>query len=180
MLNSPFETLTTERLFLRELLPEDANEIFQLRSSEEVNQFVDRPRAATIDDAVEFISKIQALTKKNGSMMWAITLAGKPRLIGTVVYWNVVKEKQEAELGYELLPEYQGKGIMNEAVRKVIGFGFGDLKFKTIVAEPKKGNARSIKLLEKLGFRLSGETDNGYLTYTICRSEHNEDLVGNA
>lgn len=104
--------------------------------------------------------------------MWAITRIGEARLIGTVVYWNVVEEKQEAELGYELLPEYQGKGIMTEAVKKVIGFGFGDLKFKTIVAEPKKGNVRSIKLLEKLGFRLSRETDGGYLIYQLTDVDH--------
>src|SRR6185312_4472211 len=143
MLNPSFQNLTTERLFLRELLLQDVEEIFQLRSSDEVNQFIDRPRAVAIDDAVEFISKIQALTQNNGSVMWAITLIGEARLIGTVVYYNIVKEKREAELGYELLPEYQGKGIMTEALRKVIDFGFEELKFKTIVADPKKGNVKS-------------------------------------
>jgi ribosomal-protein-alanine N-acetyltransferase len=166
METSPYTNLTTDRLFLRDLRVEDAEEIFRLRSDESVNQFVDRQRAVTIGDAIEFIQKIQTLTKHHGSVMWAITLIGEAKLIGTVVYWNIVKEKCQAELGYELLPEYQGKGIMAEALKKVIEFGFDELKFKTIVAEPNKANIKSIKLLEKLGFELIDRDGDKYLIYS--------------
>jgi [ribosomal protein S5]-alanine N-acetyltransferase len=55
-----------------------------------------------------------------------------------VVYWHIDWKRNSAEIGYELLPEYQGKGIMSEALEKVIGFGFANLGFETITAAPKK------------------------------------------
>lgn len=168
---APNTNLTTDRLFLRDLRLEDAEEIFRLRSDESVNQFVDRQQAVTIDDAIEFIQKIQTLAENNGSVMWAITLIGEAKLIGTVVYWNIVKEKRQAELGYELLPEYQGKGIMTEALKKVIAFGFEERTYKTIVAEPHRKNLKSIRLIERLGFKLTDETNGEYLIYTLRRAE---------
>src|ERR1700743_1304317 len=159
----PFTKLTTERLFLRELQPGDAEEIFQLRSDEEVSALIDRPIATSIDDARQFIDKIIAAQ----AMMWVITLKDNPKLIGTIVYWNIVKEKDEAEGGYELLPQYHGKGIMQEALLKVIEFGFKTLGLKSIFAYPKAINEPSVKLLEKCGFVKKSEVDNGYVIYEL-------------
>jgi ribosomal-protein-alanine N-acetyltransferase len=162
----PFTDLETERLLLRQLQLEDEEEIFQLRSDKKVNAFLDRPIATSIDDARQFINKI--ITAK--AMMWAITLKDNPKLIGTIVYWNIVKEKDEAEVGYELLPQYHSQGIMQEALLKVIEFGFKDLGLKTIVADPKAINEQSVKLLEKCGFVKKGAIENGYLIYELIAS----------
>ncbi len=99
--------------------------------------------------------------------MWVITLKDEPKLIGTIVYWNIVKEKDQAEIGYEMLPQYHGKGVMHEALLKVIDFGFNTLGLKTIVAEPKANNQPSVKLLEKCGFVKTDETEYGYLIYQL-------------
>jgi ribosomal-protein-alanine N-acetyltransferase len=162
----PFTNLTTARLFLRELKQDDAAEIFRLRSDSSVNEFVERSRAVSLADAEEFIQKIIAIAESQEGIMWAITLIGDNKLIGTVCYWNIEPGKNKAELGYELLPEYQGKGIMTEAVEKVIAFGFEQMKLERTVAEPRGDNNRSIKLLEKMGFRLSGK-DGDYLIYEL-------------
>ena len=164
---NPFPELTTPRLVLRQVSIDDAEEIFLLRSDEKVNEFVDRQRATSIDDALQHINRIITNQSKGEGIMWAIALKGNPTLIGTVVYWNIVKEKDEAEVGYELLPDYHGKGIMQEALSKVIEYGFEVLRLKTIVAEPKVGNQRSVNLLEKCGFVKTGTTDGGYLIYEL-------------
>ena len=159
----PFTELTTKRLLLRQLQPGDAEEIFQLRSDEKVSVLIDRPIATSIEDARQFINKIIAAQ----AMMWVITLKDNPKLIGTIVYWNIVQEKDQAEVGYELLPQYRGQGIMQEALLKVIEFGFETLGLKTIVADPKAINERSVRLLEKCGFVKKGAADNGYLIYEL-------------
>jgi ribosomal-protein-alanine N-acetyltransferase len=159
----PFSELITSRLLLRELRIEDVEEIFQLRSDKKVSALIDRPVATSMEDARQFINKI--ITAQ--AMMWAITLKDNPKLIGTIVYWNIVKEKDEAEVGYELLPQYRGQGIMREALLKVIEFGFETLKLKTIVADPKAINEQSVKLLEKCGFVKKDATDDGYLIYEL-------------
>jgi ribosomal-protein-alanine N-acetyltransferase len=162
--------LSTERLLLRELRLEDAEEIFRLRSDENVNAFLDRQKAVTIDDARDFIEKISVFSARNEGIFWAITLIGETKLIGAIVFWNIEWENNKAEIGYELLPEYQGKGIMTEALKKVIEFGFGKLKFTTIMADPKEKNEKSIKLLETLGFVLNGR-DGEYLVYRLSSAK---------
>jgi ribosomal-protein-alanine N-acetyltransferase len=163
----PFTNLTTERLLLRELRLTDAHEIFLLRSNKEVNELIDRVTATSIDEAHQFINMIISNQLDNKSFMWVITLKDEPKLIGTIVYWNIVKDKDQAEIGYEMLPQYHGKGIMQEALLKVIDFGFKTLGLKTIVAEPKSNNQPSLKLLEKCGFVKTDETEYGYLIYQL-------------
>src|ERR1700733_10784775 len=98
----PFTNLTTERLVLRELRLTDANEIFLLRSNKEVNELIDRVTATSIDEAHQFIKMIISNQLNDKSVMWVITLKDDPKLIGTIVYWNIVKEKDQAEIGYEM------------------------------------------------------------------------------
>ena len=164
---TPFPELTTPRLLLRELSTGDVNEIFLLRSDKSVNAFVDRVKATSTEDALQFINMIIAAQRDNKSVMWAIVPKGETKLIGTIVYWNIVREKDEAEVGYELLPAYHGQGIMQEALSKVIGYGFKTMKLKTIVAEPKAGNTSSVRLLERSGFSNTGATEGGYLIYKL-------------
>lgn len=104
---------------------------------------------------------------KEGAIMWAVTLKNAPQLIGTVVYWHIVKERDKAEIGYEMLPEYFGKGIMREALMEVIRFGFEDMQLKTIVAETRADNLRSVNALDKCGFEQTGLADDGYLIYEL-------------
>jgi len=163
----PFTPLTTERLLLREIRLDDAEEVFRLRADDSVNALIDRQKALSIDDATAFIQKILANSANNEGVMWAITLIGEAKLVGTVVYWNIEWENDKAEIGYEMLPEHQGKGIMTEALKKVLDFGFTKLGFKTIAAEPKAINLRSVKLLEKLGFDRAGEIEGGYVVYEL-------------
>jgi ribosomal-protein-alanine N-acetyltransferase len=163
----PFTNLDTERLRLRELQLTDAQEIFLLRSNKEVNKLIDRVTATSIDEARKFINMIISNQLNNESFMWVITLKDEPKLIGTIVYWNLVKEKDQAEIGYEMLPQYHGRGLMQEALLKIIDFGFKTLGLKTIVAEPKSNNLPSVKLLEKCGFLKTDETEGGYLIYQL-------------
>jgi ribosomal-protein-alanine N-acetyltransferase len=150
---TPFPHLETERLHLGQLSLNNENEIFLLRSDKEVNKYLDRPRATSIEDARKFIQKINAGIENNESLFWAIHLKDKTGLIGTVCLWNLSLEGERAELGYELLPQHQGKGYMQEAIARVVEYGFKTMQLKTIEAWLRADNNRSIKLLEKNKFK---------------------------
>ena len=66
--------------------------------------------------------------------------------------WNIEKENDLAELGYSLHPDYFGKGIMSEALLKIIAYGFENMKLRRIDAYTHKHNQPSLKLLAKHGF----------------------------
>ena len=51
-----------------------------------------------------------------------------------------------------LLPEYQGKGIVSEAVREAVKYGFNSMNLHSIEAIIAPENHGSAKVLEKNGF----------------------------
>ena len=101
---SPFPVLKTSRLFLRRVTNEDENEIFFLRSDEGVNQYVDRPKPNSLEDARKHIEKVNNATDNNESIFWGIALAGKAKIIGTICLWNISTENDTAEIGFDLAP----------------------------------------------------------------------------
>jgi len=152
---TPFPILTTERLTLRQLVINDEQEIFTLRSDSEINKYLDRQKSNTINDARDFINKIT----KNNSLYWAITLSDQNILVGTICLFGFSDENYKCEIGFELLTNFQGHGIMKEAVEKVIDYAFNTIKVKKIEAFLHRDNQSSIKLLEKFSFRNSNEFD---------------------
>jgi len=160
-LNFPsFPNLTTSRLTLRQLKADDANEIFLIRSDASVNQYLDRPKANSIEDARIFIEKIRVGMLKKDSLYWAITLKNDSKLIGTVTLWNISVEEMKGEIGYELLPAFQGKGIMQEAIAEVLAFGFEKIGLKKIEAFTHARNEKSVRLLMRNNFSRDAELEN--------------------
>jgi ribosomal-protein-alanine N-acetyltransferase len=170
--------IETERLILRPLQDEDAGGVLILRSDETVNKYLDRPRAISIDDAIAFINKITALTQDKNAFYKAITLKGSGQLIGTVALWNFDHNANKAEIGYELLPAFQGKGYMLEAIRAVIHFAFTELRLSAIEGCTHPANEASGKLLEKLGFKRDHEAektkpgDSIEIIYSLKNNDH--------
>ena len=58
-----------------------------------------------------------------------------------------------AEIGYELHPDHQGKGFMQEAIKAVMDFAYEVLELDCLVALFEPGNSASVKLLERNGFQ---------------------------
>jgi ribosomal-protein-alanine N-acetyltransferase len=173
---SPFPTLQTERLVLRQLVPEDVNAITALRSNELVNRHLDRQKTTTTKEALLFIDKIDKGISNNQSIYWVIALKENNFLIGTICYWNIVAEKNVAEIGYELHPDYHGKGIMQQAIATVIDFGFNIMQLKAITAFTSPANIASVKSLERNNFKIVtagkrpdelDETADGYAVYIL-------------
>lgn len=159
---NPFPELSTERLVLREISTADAKEIFQLRSDKNVMQFLDRPLAQSMDDAMALINKIADGHEKNENITWAITLQHLPKLIGTIGFWRIDKENYRAEIGYLLHPVEQGKGLMQEAIAAVLKYGFQTMKLHSVEANVNPANNASIKLLEKNNFTKEAHFKENY------------------
>ncbi len=157
--------MKSERFILRQLSIADENEIFRLRSENEVLKYIDIQRAKTIDDARKFINKIISASN-NVWHYWAISFKNNSKLIGTICLWNISENSTKAEIGFMLLPEFHGKGIMQEVIPEIISFGFECLKLKIIIGEASPDNIKSIKLLEKFGFVFSSKTEK-WVVYSL-------------
>ncbi len=149
---NPFPTLLTERLTLRQITRDDANEIFSLRSDKEIMRYISRPPAVTMEDAYKWVQVIFDLLENNDGITWGISTKDSPLLIGTIGLWRIVKPHYRAELGYMLQTAHQQKGITSEALVAVINHGFKEMKLHSIEAQASPENAASLKVLDKAGF----------------------------
>ena len=146
---------STERLILRTVTEYDANEVLGIRSNAEINQFLHRNPPKNSFEALEFVLNIKRKSANNEIVFLGITFPDNPKLLGTICLWNFSEDRTVAELGYELLPDYHGKGIMSEAVIGILNYGFKELNLKKIEAFTNKNNFNSIKLLQKSKFVLN-------------------------
>lgn len=150
---NPFPELTTERLLLRRLTMEDAPEIFFLRSNQSILQFLSKEPAANLKEAEDFITRINNNIDNNDAIMWAIVLKENPsKAIGSISFWQMLKEHYRAEIGYVLDPEHWRKGIMKEAILKTLDYGFSRMGLHSVEARINPDNIASASLLESTGF----------------------------
>lgn len=149
---TPFPNLETERLYLRRLVKEDVNEVFALRSDKEVLKYIPRPLVKNNEEALEHIAMIDAKIENNEGINWAITLKKKPKLIGIIGHYRIKPEHFRAEIGYMLLPEYHGKGIIVEAIKETLNYGFKVMNLHSIEALIDPENYASERVLQKSGF----------------------------
>ncbi|MBE6613159.1 MAG: GNAT family N-acetyltransferase, partial [Ruminococcaceae bacterium] len=78
------------------------------------------------------------------------------KMIGTCGFTTLDFANNAAEVGYVLNPAYWGMGIAPEAVRRVIDFGFRELNVHRIEAKYMVENARSRRVMEKVGMTFEG------------------------
>ncbi len=147
----PFPFLITERLNLRKVLPTDVDRVFYFRSDKEINKYIKRP-PQTHEMATAHIEKLTSNLMTDKAIAWGITTKESNDLIGSICLWNFSEDKKTAEVGYDLDPEFQGKGIMSEALKAVLKFGFEIRGFETIEAYTDYRNTPSKKLLKLHGF----------------------------
>ena len=162
---TPFPTITTPRLVLRQLQDDDVHELFALRTDERVNRFLDRPLPESLNDVREFIAKLNQITHNNEGLYWVITRKNEDKLLGTIGLRNFGQEQGQAEIGYELHPDQQGQGFMHEAITNVLAYGFGRVGLQAIIADTDPGNLRSIQILERHGFVKTNGLENIYLLH---------------
>lgn len=156
---TPFPILSTERLTLRQLTLDDQGNILALRSDAAINKYLGRVPSKTLEDAINFINKINDNIKLHHSIYWVITLKETKTFAGTICLFNFPNEENKCETGYELLTNFQGRGIMTEAAERVIKYAFQTIGVQRIEAFTHKGNSNSTKLLEKLAFIKSTESE---------------------
>lgn len=154
---NPFPSLTTERLKLRQLTPDDRHDIFALRSDPEINTYLDRAPCKTIEDALNFIYKVNENIQKNISAYWVISMTQTNTFVGTICLFDFSQEESSCEIGYELMTKFQGQGIMKEAAEKIIYYAFHTIMVQKIQAFTHKDNQRSTKLLTGFHFSKSLE-----------------------
>ena len=151
-----FPLLTTKRLTLRAATPKDVPEFHALVSLPEVTRYSnwpDAPTRAQTERSLRWMSKIHASGK---GCAWIIETGASKAVAGAIRFNSFEKKWRCGEIGYELHPDYWGKGLMTEAVRAVVACGHATFRLNRIDAWILPGNGASDRVLEKSGFLHEG------------------------
>ncbi len=148
----PFKNLESDRLLLRQITAEDVNEIFELRSNMDVMKYIPRPLCVTLEDAMGHVNMIQQKIEDNEGINWAITLKTDNKLIGYIGHYRIKWEHFRSEIGYMILPKFNGQGIVTEAIKLAVDYGFNEMKMHSLEAIIDPDNLASARVLEKNGF----------------------------
>lgn len=155
--------LTSERLVLTTLQPEDWSLFLQVHSDETSMQFISGiPQLADIRQRFQtrlapwqitsFHMLCLVIRLKNGGECVG--------LIGTNAEWVPFRQ---AEVGYSLLSQHFGQGYGSEALATLSEYLFRECEFHKLKAQVVEGNQASRRVLEKNGFELEGTLRHNYL-----------------
>ena len=96
-------------------------------------------------------------TVDNTAVVFAVCREGDDRCIGTVSIRNIDAKNGTAETGSGLLSSVnRGQGLGSEAKRLALAYAFETLGLQVVISTVYEGNTRSIRALEKQGYRLAG------------------------
>lgn len=153
--SAAFPCLETRRLWLRQATQEDAEAVFAVFSDPKVTEFHDLDTFNHLDESVGVIERRAKGFESGRRIRWGISLKPVPSLIGSCGFtWH--QEVNAAEIGYELASQFWRQGIMSEALRAILQYGFERKGMTFILAEIMLENMASRRLLEKLGFQSQG------------------------
>ena len=101
------------------------------------------------------------------NMTWAITIRGEDIPIGSIGFEPDAYRPHinSREMGYSMNEDYWGQGIMTEAARRLLKYGFEELGLATVMIRTGEANKRSQRVIEKCGFHYEGTLRQCYRMY---------------
>ncbi len=131
-------------------------------------------------ESPEKIADRQRRYERLGSRQFKIVDGATGAGVGWVGYWGRAwRGERVYEIGWSVIPTFQGRGIAGSATRLVIEIAKTERNRRFLHAYPSVDNAASNAICRKLGFALSGPCDFEYPKGSIMRcNDWHFDLAG--
>ncbi len=168
-----FPRTETERLILRHIETDEIPFLLEHYGKDEINKELGYDNLTRMEEAEEYLEKY--FRQRSGAFRTVIELRSTGELVGTIgLHLHDLRDRR-AEMGYDLNPDHWGEGIMTEAAVEIVRFGFKVMGLHRIEATADEANARSLRLLERLGFVLEGTSRDKHF---YLDHHHNERFYG--
>ncbi len=180
---SSLASIETERLLLRKVTLNDTADLFEYASDPQVATYVLWDQHRTQEDSRRYLAYMIEKYTRSDVGEWGIVHKKDGKFIGTCGYmwWNTLHCR--AEIGYALSRKYWNRGLMTEAVRRVLKFGFEKMELNRVEARCMPGNGASEKVMKKVGMKYEGlmrkqafasGTFHDLKMYAILREEYKQ------
>lgn len=142
--------LETKRLVLRPFAETDAADLYAYAKDPRVGPAAGWPPHTSVENSLDIIRTVFSAPN-----VFALVDKQSAAVIGSAGFVGRHRTElpgPDEELGYALSPRFWGLGLMSEAARELIRFGFEDLGLRTIWCNHYDGNERSRRVIEACGF----------------------------
>ena len=153
---SHLPVLETDRLLLRPMRMSDARDLFAYASDTEVSRHVLWEPHRNLGDSRQMLRQVRWQYHRGLPSSYAITLRESGRMIGTIGFMWVNTEYRSAEVGYSLARPYWNQGLMTEALKRILTFGFDTLHLNRIEAQHETDNPASGRVMAHCGMQYEG------------------------
>ncbi|AUH52573.1 GNAT family N-acetyltransferase [Chromobacterium sp. ATCC 53434] len=152
-----FPTLHTARLTLREITLDDAPALLDILGDADAMRWYGTDPLSTLQQARQLVDKFAGWRELPApGTRWGLALREGGPLIGSIGLFKWNPGWRSCALGYELARGGHGQGLMTEALRAALAWGFEQMALNRIEAQVHPDNLASLKLLERLDFKMEG------------------------
>ena len=153
---SQLPQVATDRLILRRLRASDVDDVYAYACDPDVARYTSWAPHTSPDESRQFVRRVLDAYLEKQVANWGLELKSERKVIGTGGFasWNT--EHGVAEIGYAIGKPYWGQGLMSEAVRAMIEFGFKRMALNRVVIRMDPRNTGSWRVAEKSGCRFEG------------------------
>lgn len=152
-----FPVLDLGSIVLRRMTEDDASHYMAYMNCPEMHDVLTKDNMpASLAKAKEEMKYWSGLFDSKRSLYWAIAWKETDQIIGSIGFNHISFPHSRAEISYDLDPEYWGKGLMLKAINGVLKFADGGLELVRIQGTVLISNERSIKVLDRCGFKREG------------------------
>ena len=150
--------LETERLIIRNWRANDWRLIRPMSLDPEVMRYIGHSQPWSEEETRQFVANRMSDLKRYGWTMWPLVLKESGAFVGYCGFLRRMygEYEGEIEIGYALTKDAWGKGIAPEAGTRILRYGFETLGFQRVIASARPENARSIRVMEKMGMHSIG------------------------
>lgn len=154
-MTSSFPILKTERLLLRQFVETDLENVFKGLSHPDIIQYYG-VSYQTLEATKEQMKFFADLEKNETGLWWAICSSDNKTFYGAGGLNSLNKEHKKAEIGFWLITDFWGKGIMQEAMPIICNYGFENMGLHRIEGFVESDNLNCKKAMSKLDFQYEG------------------------
>lgn len=146
-------TFETTRLILKPRTIDDLDNCIEMDITPQVTEYIPGEWNGS-HRHIAFLKERILKTYPKGLGYWSIFLKDNPtRFLGWIHLLPVQDDRQATEIGWRLMYSAWGNGYATEAARAIIAYTFKKTNFSRIVAYTHYANNRSIKMMDRLGFK---------------------------
>ena len=167
--------LNTGRMRLRPISSNDVDALHALWTDPDVRRYLFDDRIIPRATVEEIVAQSRATFESDGFGFFALEMQDQSGdLIGFCGHRRAEDVEGQVELLYGIHPTYWGEGLVAEAAREVLRFGFESCEFERVIAATDTPNQQSVRVLQKLGMTFECRREfHGLDTvfYSMTRSE---------